>query len=234
MRPERKPRMYQRWEELLFLHWSCEPNWIAHLIPEGLTLDLHDGKAWVAVVPFRMRGVRFRGLPALPGISNFNEINVRTYVHDAQGRPGVWFLSLDTDSRLAAWLGRGLFGLNYHTAEIQFERTGTKVLWHAARRGEEYREKMGYRIREELPEAAPGSLEFFLLERYHYFAMKGGRLQIGQIHHKPYPLAVSDVGHWYQAPLVWNGIKQFAKPPDHMICSPGVDVEIFRSEPVRG
>ena len=148
--------MYQRWEELLFLHWSCEPSWIAHLIPQGLTVDLHDGKAWVAIVPFRMCGVRFRGLPAMPGISNFNEINLRTYVHDANGRPGVWFLSLDTDSRLAAWLGRGLFGLNYFSAEIQFERTGTKVLWHATRRGEEHREKMGYRIREELQRPGPG------------------------------------------------------------------------------
>jgi uncharacterized protein YqjF (DUF2071 family) len=91
---------------------------------------------------------------------------------------------------------------------------------------------MSYRIREELPEAQPGSLEFFLLERYHYFAMKGGRLHIGQVHHTPYPLAVADVGHWYQGPMVWNGIQQFAKPPDHMIFSPGVDVEIFKAASV--
>ena len=224
--------MYQRWVDLLFLHWSCDPGWIQDLLPEGLKLDLWEGKAWIGVVPFQMKNVRFRGTPAIPGISNFNELNVRTYVHDSKGRPGVWFISLDTDSRLAAWLGRGLFGLNYFSAKIDFERTGKKITWHACRRGEKFSDKMGHRIREDLPEAVPGSIEFFLLERYHYFVGQGRRLQIGQVHHRPYPLAVADVAHWYQGPMVWNGMQQFPKPPDHMICSSGVDVEIFKAEAV--
>ena len=97
-KPKLPTVMYQRWEELLFLHWPVEPQVVAEVLPPGLGVDTYKGKAWLGVVPFSMRGVRPRFLPAVPGLSSFPELNLRTYVVDKRGRPGVWFYSLDTVS----------------------------------------------------------------------------------------------------------------------------------------
>src|SRR5262245_50879401 len=83
----------QTWHDLAFLHWRLEPSQLRPLVPEPLAIDTFDGSAWVAVTPFWMSGVTLRGLPALPGLSTFPELNVRTYVQ-LGGRPGVWFFSL--------------------------------------------------------------------------------------------------------------------------------------------
>ena len=94
-RPQhRVPIMFQRWENLLFLHWEVDPETVRQSLPAGLSVDCHEGKAYVGIVPFFMRRVRFRGLPALPYISNFLECNVRRYVHDESGIPGVCFIPL--------------------------------------------------------------------------------------------------------------------------------------------
>ena len=85
------PVMYQRWEKLLFLHWEMDPEVIQSTLPSGLYVDNYEGKAYVGIVPFYMRGIRPRGFPAIPYLSNFLECNVRTYVHDENGVPGVWF-----------------------------------------------------------------------------------------------------------------------------------------------
>ncbi|HKK19376.1 MAG TPA: DUF2071 domain-containing protein, partial [Opitutales bacterium] len=110
--------MYQRWSELLFLHWAVPTEVVQAGLPKGLNVDSFEGKAWIGVVPFEMSGVRPRGLPAVPWLSNFPELNLRTYVYDEQGRPGVWFYSLDTPNAVANWTARTFFHLNYRTAKM--------------------------------------------------------------------------------------------------------------------
>ena len=105
--------MHHAWRDLLFLHWRVDPERIQRTLPPGLTVDVFDGAAYVGIVPFFMCDIRPRGLPAMPGLSNFMELNVRTYVHDAQGTPGVWFYSLDCNSRLTVWGARRFFHLPY-------------------------------------------------------------------------------------------------------------------------
>jgi uncharacterized protein YqjF (DUF2071 family) len=78
--PDRPWVMRQTWTDLLFAHWPVAPEALRPLIPAGLALDTYDGSAWLGVVPFRMRGVRYRLTPALPWISAFPELNVRTYL----------------------------------------------------------------------------------------------------------------------------------------------------------
>jgi uncharacterized protein YqjF (DUF2071 family) len=85
------PVMFQRWLHLLFLHWSLLPDIVQRTLPEGLRVDAFEGKAWIGIVPFFMRSVRPAGFPSVPGISNFLELNLRTYVRDVSGRPGIWF-----------------------------------------------------------------------------------------------------------------------------------------------
>src|SRR6266704_6531932 len=102
--------MAQRWHDLLFAHWPVPAGELQHLIPTPLTIDTFDGQAWLAVVPFRMSGVRLRGTPAVPWLSAFPELNVRTYVK-CEGRPGVWFFSLDAGNPLAVAIARAWFHL---------------------------------------------------------------------------------------------------------------------------
>lgn len=182
--------MAQSWHDLLFAHWPVEPHALRLLIPGGLELDTFHGRAWVGVVPFRMSGVRLRGTPALPWLSAFPELNVRTYVI-AGGKPGVWFFSLDAGNPLAVLLARAWFGLPYFRARMRLvERHG----W------------IEYRSRRSAPAAGaaslearyrgtgarfgapPGSLECWLTERYCLYAARGGSLFRGEIHHPPWRL----------------------------------------------
>src|SRR5690606_20213232 len=90
--------MAQRWQDLLFAHWPLPPAVLSALLPPALELDVYSGQGWLGVVPFRMSGVRLRLLPAVPWLSAFPELNVRTYVRlrdRGVEKRGVYFFSLD-------------------------------------------------------------------------------------------------------------------------------------------
>ncbi|MBK7761471.1 MAG: DUF2071 domain-containing protein [Deltaproteobacteria bacterium] len=118
--PDRPWRMTMSWLDLLFAHWSFPPEVIRALLPPNLTLDTFEGRAWVGVVPFRMENVGPPGLNWLPGVSAFPELNVRTYVVH-EGKPGVWFFSLDAASMLAVQAARLGFHLPYFYAHMRCE-----------------------------------------------------------------------------------------------------------------
>src|SRR4051794_15783952 len=103
----------QSWYDLLFAHWPVPAADLRRLVPDGLRVQEFDGTSWVGVVPFRMAGVMRRSLPDLPWVSAFPELNLRLYV-ERDGKPGVWFLSLDAANALAVWAARRLFHLPYH------------------------------------------------------------------------------------------------------------------------
>jgi uncharacterized protein YqjF (DUF2071 family) len=118
--------MFQSWRWLTFLHWRYEPGEIRRLLPKGLELDTFDGSAWVALTPFLLSGLRPPFVPALPWISHFPEMNVRTYVRGPAGEPGIWFFTLEAD-RLAAVVGARLgYGLPYRWADMHVKR-GTET-----------------------------------------------------------------------------------------------------------
>jgi len=110
--------MAQTWNDLLFAHWPVAPNVLRALVPPELPLDTYDGTAWLAVTPFHMTGIRARGLPPIPGLSRFPELNVRTYVI-LDGKPGVYFFSLDVTSRMAVWGARTFYRLPYFHAHMR-------------------------------------------------------------------------------------------------------------------
>lgn len=236
-RPEGAPVMRQRWARLLFLHWAWEPAAIQATLPPGLTVDLHEGRAWVGVVPFFMERVRPRGLPAVPGISNFLELNVRTYVHDAQGRPGVWFYSLDANQWLAVKVARTLFYLPYEHATMSASVTpraagnGCEVDFRSRRAGEEGESRFSYQTPAETKakEAKRGSLEFFLVERYRLFAWdgRGGRLFSGRVHHTPYQITTDPQVTWSDQTMALAGFDVDGRAPEHVAAARAVDVEIW-------
>ncbi len=188
--------MRMTWSELLFAHWAVDPQAVATLLPDGVTLDTRDGQAWVGVVPFLMSNVAPRCCPLIPGLSRFLELNVRTYV-TIDGKPGVWFFSLDAANRLAVRVARATFNLPYMDATMSIDHeTQGKITYRSQRthRGEPAAEfDADYAATGEFHEAEPGSLEHWLTARYClYSANRKGRLFRGEIDHPPWSLAAAD------------------------------------------
>ncbi len=183
--------MAQTWSDLLFAHWPVPVSCLEPLLPKGLALDTFEGQAWVAVVPFAMSGVRARFLPAFPGLSAFPELNVRTYV-SAQGKPGVFFFSLDAANPVAVAVARRWFHLPYFNAKMGIQRQGGWVEYSSSRTHKHAAPAAfgaRYRPVSEPFKAAPGTLEHWLTERYClYAASPEGRLFRAEIHHDPWPL----------------------------------------------
>lgn len=182
--------MTQRWDELLFMHWSVEPSVMRSLVPSSIDLDLFDNRAWIGVVPFRMNHVRPRFSVSVPFISFFLELNVRTYVR-VNGVPGVYFFSLDCSNPLAVECARTWFHLPYYFAEMkavsQDGWTKYKSL-RCDRRADSAQLEVNYRPAGAPYRAAPGSLEHFLTERYCLYTTCGDRLLRGHVHHEPWNL----------------------------------------------
>ncbi len=179
------------WHDLLFMHWPVPEEVLRPLVPHSLQLDTFDGSAWLGVVPFRMSGVRPRFLPAVPQVSDFPELNLRTYV-SAEGKPGIWFFSLDAHNKVAVRLARATFKLPYYDAEMSCRVTGEEVRYRSIRnhRGAPPAKfEVRYRPTGEVFESEPDSLENFLTERYClYSADDRGKVSRGDIHHQMWPL----------------------------------------------
>ncbi len=227
----RSPVMYQRWRRLLFLHWVWDPGEIQATLPDGLRVDCFDGAAYVGIVPFAMAGVRPRGLTAIPGLSNFLELNLRTYVVDAHGRPGVWFYSLDAENPFAVWIAQRLFHLPYRVARLrETVHADGQVTYRSERVGTNHRLDYAYRPKGACREAEPGSLDFFLVERYRLFAHdnRRDRLITGKIHHSPYAIQDAELATYDPRLFQLDGLLTPSDEPAHVCFSPGVDVRIFR------
>lgn len=183
--------MAQSWHDLLFAHWPIEVAQLRPHIPAPLAIDTFEGTAWLGVVPFRMSGVRLRGTPALPWLSAFPELNVRTYVV-AKDKPGVWFFSLDARNAVAVAIARAWFHLPYFRARMSCEVKDGWIAYRSerTRRGTRSGVLNGrYRAVSEAFYAKAGSLEHFLTERYCLYAADGGGgIFRGEIHHGPWPL----------------------------------------------
>ena len=118
--------MTPTWHNLLFAHWPLDAGALRERVPAALLLDLFAGQAWLGIVPFRMSNVAPRGVPNVPFVSAFPELNVRTYV-TVDGKPGVYFFGLDAGCTVAVAAARTLTGLPYFHAEMSVERDGDEV-----------------------------------------------------------------------------------------------------------
>ena len=183
--------MTQSWHNLLFAHWPVDAGLLRSRLPPGLTLDTFDGQAWLGVVPFRMTNVAPRFVPALPFLSEFAELNVRTYV-TVGGKPGVYFFSLDAESAVAVTAARSLLHLPYFTADMHVHQENGRV-FYTSRRTDPHGSSAEF-VGEYQPlgppfEPAPGTLDYFLTERYCLYNVDAGfRAYRLDIHHIPWTL----------------------------------------------
>lgn len=246
VRPEGRPIGFQVWTHLLFVHWRVPAELVRPLIPSELSLDTWDGDAWVGLVPFEMSGVRPWWFPAVPGVSNFLETNVRTYVHFRGRDPGVWFLSLEASSSLAVRVARWRWHLPYYRAEMTLDRRGESIEYRSRRLWPEpagaecgIRAEIGPLLGHNqadraLPagRALPGTFEHFLVERYILYAQGArGDLYSGRVHHTPYPVREARLTEFSDTLVPAAGIIS-PGPPSHTAFCDGVSVEIFPLRPV--
>jgi len=182
--------MTQRWNDLLFLHYAVDAAALRPLIPDFLALDTFEERAWVSITPFVLDHLRPPGVPSLPYVSHFAELNVRTYVSYG-GKPGVYFFSLDASHLSAVWGARVFYRLPYWKAGIKVKGRDTETISYASKR--EHGPKPGefratYRPTAAPFYAVPGTLPHFLTERYCLYAFNRKRLYRAEIHHLPWAL----------------------------------------------
>lgn len=229
------PLMRQTWRDLLFAHWPVPPALLRPYLPARLAVDTFEGQAWLGVVPFTMAGIRPLGLPAVPGLSHLHELNVRTYA-TLDGVPGVWFLSLDATNALGVWAARTFFHLPYLHATISLEATGRglraeAVRTHPGATPATFRAEWTPGV--SLPPSRPGTLAYFLTERYRLFTagpdlaqgLKGNDLWQGRLWHEPWRLRAAELHRWESTLLESHGLSTPAGPP-LLYATDAVEVQI--------
>lgn len=185
--------MRMTWSELLFAHWPVDPEALTPLLPKGLTLDTREGKAWIGIVPFLMSNIALRWCPPIPRLSHFLELNVRTYVTH-EGKPGVWFFSLDAENPIAVRAARATFNLPYMDAKMSLTKDASGTYCYESvrtHRGEPAaRFEAIYQAIGDTFHAQTGTLEHWLTARYClYSSDRKERLYRGEIDHDPWTLS---------------------------------------------
>ncbi len=174
--PERRWTYYQEWNNVLFLHWEVSYKVLRALVPPRLQLDLFEGKAYVSLVAFTMQRIRPRYLPAVRALSDFDEINIRTYIHN-NGKPGVYFLSIEAGKILSAKVARALSGLPYQSAVIHRE----EGRYESVNPSRDFRLHLRYKIG--LPKRSKTALDRWLTERYSLYLYHKNVYYYYAIHH---------------------------------------------------
>lgn len=229
-RPIKTRIMYQEWRHLLFLHWKYDKEKIQKNLPEGLHVDTFEDNAYITIVPFFIQNLRIGKLPSLPFLSNFIEVNVRTYVYDRNGNPGIWFYSLDINSIMATTFARHFFSLPYQNAKLVSKIANNEISISGQRKNQV---TMNFNFFPELNTesftAEPNSLDFFLLERYALFSFKNNQLYIERIHHSPYLLSPVELKE-YKSNLLEIKCLQTNSPFSKIHYCSGFDVDFFPLE----
>lgn len=185
-----RPLLVMRWEDVAFLHWAYDPAVVQRLLPSGLAVDVRDGQAWVGLVAFRMADVRAPGAPALPGLSTFPEINVRTYVRAPDGSDGLWFLTLEA-SRAAMMTARPLIGIAYTWARMAVTRRGSEVRYDSRRRlprDPSARTRLGVEFGVAIPPGEQTGLDHHLTGRWRAYSRRHDTIFCTPVEHEPWPL----------------------------------------------
>jgi uncharacterized protein YqjF (DUF2071 family) len=216
--PEGPWIMGQTWEHLLFAHWRVPFEQLRTVVHPEIPIDTFDGSAWIGVTPFTVNGMHVRGTPPPPGLSSFHEINVRTYA-TIEGKPGIYFLSLDAASRLAVETARRVYRVPYFDAEIGVENEDGRIRYTHERTqadGPPAGFAAEYRPTGPVYNAAPGSFDHWATERYCLYTVDDeGRIQRGDIHHPPWPLQQASVDIAHNTMADPYGIELQGEPTAH-------------------
>ncbi|HEV7278932.1 MAG TPA: DUF2071 domain-containing protein [Pirellulaceae bacterium] len=215
-RRRRIPVMEQVWQDLLFLHWPLPAPALRAVVPRDLEIEEFDGTAWIGITPLTIRGMRPPYVPPVPLLSGTLEINVRTYVRYA-GISGIWFLSLEASNRLAVLGARVGFGLPYFPANMAKLAIGETIAMESRRTAGPQRAELAveWTRGKALPLAEPGTLEFFLIERFCLYTYLRKRLKRVRIRHRPWPLCEATVDVLDESLIESHGLRVSGRPLVH-------------------
>lgn len=221
--PVRRAVMRQEWRDLAYLHWRYEPAVVQSLLPKGLSVDTFDGSAWIGLIPFSMRDVGLARGPSVPYFGSFAEVNVRTYVH-VDGKPGVYFFSLDVDRLLPALVARLSYRIPYcwgsttHKREEITLSTDVNRRWPSKLMNSRIEIQMGQPIE-------PNELDVFLTARWGLYSKSIRGLRYAPVDHEPWPLREATVLGYDSILIEAAGLPKPQGEP-HVRCSDGVHVRI--------
>ena len=230
--PDRPHALSQEWRNLTFMHWEVEPIKLEPHIPDGLELDLFEGKAYFGTIPFQMKNVRPRFLPAVPGISTFPEFNIRTYVKK-NGIPGVLFLTLDAQSRITCWHAPRAYGLPYRYAKCNLKRKGEIFIWKSKRVSDGAILDGECKLVGEEMQATNNSLEYFLFERYSLYTELNGKLHMAYTLHEPWKFYAGEISLANNSLTESYDLGIDVMKPDYVHASYGVRVLTWPIQEVR-
>jgi len=156
--------------DMLFAHWPVEADTLRPYVPRSLTIDTHDGSAWVGFVAFRVHSIEAAST-SIPMVTPFLNLNLRTFVREGS-QTGIYFLSSDIDSRTATAIGHRLFGFAVYQAKMHQRNRNGVIDFRSERTGHEGR-RMGLQVRYEptgdVFQPEPESIEKFLIDRSRYY-----------------------------------------------------------------
>lgn len=226
--PVRRPVMLQSWKRLTYVHWPVAPEQVGRNLPDGLTVDTIDGSAWVGLVAFEMQRIRIPRTPAIPYFGTFPETNVRTYVRDDQGRPGVWFDSLDITRLLPVAVARAGYRLPYMWSEMTIRQGENRIEYRARRRWPGPRNassRLSVTPGKAISETEQSPLERFLTARWGLYTMMGRRLAYAPVDHPTWPLQTAEL-HRLDDELIGAAGYSVGNADPIVNYSAGVDVRI--------
>jgi uncharacterized protein YqjF (DUF2071 family) len=224
--------MTQRWSDIIWAHWPVGIDQVAPLLPPGLTPETFGGDAWVGLVPFAMSNLRMPGalapVSSALGASSFGEVNVRTYVRGPDGQTGVWFATLDADSRLATAVARIVLGLPYRHATTRLVTAAAgrdgQLAWTSERHHDQARSQLHVTPQGTAPRPAEAGLEHFLVERYSLYSWWHGRLLRGSLSHPPWQVRHARLDHVDAGIVASAGFTVVGAP--HVLVGDPVDVRV--------
>ena len=228
--PVRFAVMRQEWRDLAYVHWRYDPAVVQSLLPAELTVDTFDGSAWVGLIPFSMRNIGLPHGPSVPYFGSFPEINVRTYVI-RDGRPGVWFFSLDVNRFLPALVARLTYRLPYCWGRASHEVTESQWTTRVRRRWPHAVDPVEIVIRPG-ESIEPDDLDHFLTARWGLYSSARRGVRYAPVDHEPWPLRSAELVHVDPALVEAAGLPSPSGEP-HVRCSPGVAVRIGRPTSAR-
>lgn len=189
-----RPVMLQGWKKIAYVHWPVAPGQVQSRLPRGLVADTFDGSAWVGLVAFNMERIRLPGTPAIPYLGTFPETNVRTYVRDEAGRPGVWFDSLDITRLIPVIVARTTYRLPYMWSKMSISIEGERITYRAQRKWPTAGGVSSVMsVHRGAPISDPTPLEAFLTARWGLYTQLGSRLAFAPVEHEPWPLRQASV-----------------------------------------
>ncbi len=179
--PQAPWKFYQEWNRAIFLHWRVSVEALSKHVPAALEIDLYDNSAWVSLVAFTMEKSRLRNLIAFKPVSDFHEINIRTYVK-LNGKPGVYFLSIEGGKRTSCKVARQVSKLPYRYSAIKRQEGKYQS------RNIDFADQLTLQFTPGNNIRKKDALTKWLTERYALFQDAGHYINAFDIHHAEWPL----------------------------------------------